>query len=166
MTPGSRAVRFRQEIHCCIPRIDHSASFERSAQIGPQQQFDYLVTTAKGAWLESGVPTSAYGLIDAGAALSSCTAATLAVTPASPQVAGTTVNWTASATGCSAPQVQWWVYNNNTATWQFLRDWSTAATYSWSTTGLAAGWYEFFIYARADSFSGAQASTYQWYLMQ
>jgi hypothetical protein len=63
------------------------------------------------------------------------TVASATVTPdrSAPQSAGTTVNWTAAATGGTAPyQFKWWVFDG--ATWTALTGWSTAATFSWTPT--------------------------------
>jgi hypothetical protein len=49
---------------------------------------------------------------------------------AAPQTVGTTVTFTATATGGSAPyQYKWWLYDG--ARWTVLRDWSTSNTYAW-----------------------------------
>jgi hypothetical protein len=50
-----------------------------------------------------------------------------------PQGVGTTITWTATATGGSAPyQYKWWVYDG--ARWSVLKDWSTSNTYAWRPT--------------------------------
>src|SRR5437762_1422854 len=49
---------------------------------------------------------------------------------ASPQAAGTTITFTANASGGTAPyQYKWWVKNGST--WSMVRDWSTSATFAW-----------------------------------
>jgi hypothetical protein len=52
---------------------------------------------------------------------------------ASPQAAGTTVTFSATATGGEAPhQFKWWVYDGST--WTPLQNWSTSATFTWRPT--------------------------------
>jgi probable HAF family extracellular repeat protein len=55
---------------------------------------------------------------------------TLSADHTAPQVAGTTVTFTASATGGVAPiQFKWLLYDGSTTT--MIRDWSTTATFAW-----------------------------------
>jgi hypothetical protein len=57
----------------------------------------------------------------------------LASNVASPQASGTTVTFTAAATGGRAPyQFKWWVYDGKA--WRLLQDWSTSATFNWRPT--------------------------------
>lgn len=50
---------------------------------------------------------------------------------AAPQPPGTTITFTASATGGTAPQqFKWWVFDG--ATWTVAMDWSTSATFAWT----------------------------------
>jgi subtilisin family serine protease len=68
------------------------------------------------------------------------------VTPsvAAPQPAGTTIAFTATATGGIAPyQYKWWLFDG--ATWSLVRDWSPGNTFQWTpgvpnaNSGLAYG---------------------------
>jgi probable HAF family extracellular repeat protein len=64
------------------------------------------------------------------------TAVTVTADRVAPQAPGTTVTFTAAATGGTAPyQYEWWLYNG--ATWTMLQAWSTSATWAWTpaTTG-------------------------------
>jgi hypothetical protein len=61
----------------------------------------------------------------------------------SPQVAGSSVTFTAAATGGRAPyQFKWWVYDG--AQWSIARDWGTGQTLNWqpsrSGTYIVAAW--------------------------
>jgi len=61
----------------------------------------------------------------------------------SPQVAGTTVTFTAAATGGRAPyQFKWWVYDGTQ--WSIARDWGTGQTLNWQPsragTYIVAAW--------------------------
>lgn len=59
------------------------------------------------------------------------TAVTLSPDRTAPQPAGTTVRWTASATGGVAPvSYKWWVYDG--LQWTVLADWSTSAVVPWT----------------------------------
>ena len=75
----------------------------------------------------------------------SCTGATLM--PASPinQPAGSTIAFTAAATGCSSPQFEYWIGYSN-GTWQMLRTWGPSA-FSWATNPAARGSYKIHVWA-------------------
>jgi hypothetical protein len=48
-----------------------------------------------------------------------------------PQTTGTTITFTAAATGGVAPyQYKWWIYDG--ATWTVTQNWSTSATFAWT----------------------------------
>ncbi len=64
---------------------------------------------------------------------------------ASPQVAGTTVTFSAVASGGLAPyQFKWWVLEGST--WKVGQDWGTSATFNWRPT--TAGDYMVAVWAR------------------
>ena len=71
--------------------------------------------------------------------VSPCTAAKLTTDKASPQVHGTTVLLTGSATCPGTPEYRFWVGQNGI--WKIVQDYSPTSTFSWSTTGLAPGTY-------------------------
>ena len=75
-----------------------------------------------------------------------CRDAQLTGAPASPQLVGTSVMLTASASGCSRPEYRFWAYSAATG-WRLLRDWG-AATLAWDTAGLPAGEYWLVVHAR------------------
>src|SRR5207244_2278536 len=73
--------------------------------------------------------------------LMTCTSAGLAASPASPQLAGTTVTLTASSVGCSGtPQYRYWLQQLS-GTWVVLQDYPASPSYRWNTSGLSAGHY-------------------------
>ena len=78
--------------------------------------------------------------------LTGCTAATLTPAPGS-FTAGTTIAFTAGATGCSSPEYEFWVRPAG-GTWKLVRTYSATATFSWKTTGLPRGTYEVALWAR------------------
>src|SRR5438270_628787 len=88
-----------------------------------------------------------------------CGAAVPATTPdkASPQAAGTTITFTANASGGTAPyQYKWWLKSGST--WSMVKDWSSSATYAW-TPGTANS-YVVEVWGRS---AGNNADTYEAY---
>ncbi|HLG55063.1 MAG TPA: hypothetical protein VI485_07005 [Vicinamibacterales bacterium] len=56
----------------------------------------------------------------------------LAADRSAPQPATTTIRWTASTSGGTAPySYKFWVTANNGATWQIVQDWSQTPTFDW-----------------------------------
>jgi hypothetical protein len=86
------------------------------------------------------------------------TPVTLSASPGSPQTVGTTVLWTASATGCTTPQFRFHVWTASTG-WTVAQDWSASPTFSWNTTGLAAGTYTFEVWARSGTSGTLEAQS-------
>jgi hypothetical protein len=72
--------------------------------------------------------------------LAGCSAAHLATDKASPQPHGTTIVLTGSATCGGTPEYRFWV-RDLSGRWMICQDYSSAATHSWITTGLAPGTY-------------------------
>jgi len=79
-----------------------------------------------------------------------CSAVTLAATPSSPQVAGVTATFSGAAAGCKDPQYEFWMRPPG-GQWSLLRAFSSSSTASWGSAGLAAGNYEFDVWAKAHS---------------
>jgi hypothetical protein len=98
--------------------------------------------------------STAYGL-------TTCSAVSVTVSPASPKAAGTTVTVTANASGCpnANPVYHFGLMAPGAATYTMVQDYSTTATFSWNTTGLAPGTYRFSIWARDASSSGAYGNS-------
>ena len=90
---------------------------------------------------------------------SSCASVSVAPSPASPQVAGTTVTFTASSTGCAQPLYQFWVRPPGTQAWQIVQAYSSSSTFRWNTASLAAGTYLYTAWARDASSGGTQCSS-------
>jgi hypothetical protein len=89
---------------------------------------------------------------------SPCTAVNESVTPASPQLSGTSVTFTATSAGCPNPLYQFWILPPGSGTWQVVRAYSASATYTWNTTGLAPGNYLYTVWAKDTSSSGIQCN--------
>ena len=79
----------------------------------------------------------------------------LSANVASPQPAGTTVTFMATATGGTGPyQYKWWVFDGTD--YRPVQDWTTSATYAWTpTTGNAA--YRIGVWVRS---AGSSADIY------
>jgi N-acetylmuramoyl-L-alanine amidase len=109
------------------------------------------------SWNTTGLPPGTYGLevdvrnhgasvayetvanvyFDLG--MTPCTSAHLATDKASPQVHGTTIVLTGSATCGGTPEYRFWTGQNGG--WTIVKDFSASNTFSWNTTGLAPGTY-------------------------
>jgi hypothetical protein len=80
---------------------------------------------------------------------------------ATPQVSGTTITFTAHASGGLVPyQFKWWLYDG--LTWSVLRDWNTGNTFAWTPT-LASSAYRIAVWVRsagntADMYENANAN--------
>ena len=82
-----------------------------------------------------------------------CTSAGLSPSNPTPP-AGSTVSFTASATGCPIPLYAFWVQYPN-GTWTLQRNLSTDATWNWNTAGLVPGTYTVNVWANHPGHSRA-----------
>ena len=103
----------------------------------------------------AGVPIGTYSLTvsGTGGGLTRTASATLVVnspvpcssaslSPASATIeAGATIHFTASSSGCSNPQYEYWVHYLD-GSWNMLRPFSADPTWDWNTSGLAPGTYQ------------------------
>jgi hypothetical protein len=87
-----------------------------------------------------------------------CTKVTDSAAPASPSLSGTTVTFTASASGCPHPLYQFWILAPGSHTWQIVQAYSTSATFSWKTAGLPGGTYLYTVWARDAASTGTACS--------
>jgi YVTN family beta-propeller protein len=86
------------------------------------------------------------------------TVTSLSADKASPQVAGTAITFTATATGGVAPyQYQWWVHNGTT--WTVGQAWSPSNTFAWTPT--APGSYLLQVWARSSGITADTAEAYK-----
>jgi len=89
------------------------------------------------------------------------TAVTLASSPTAPQATGTPITLTATATGGTNLQYQYWIYNAaGTPAWSQLQAYSAQAAYTWTPT--TAGNYLLAVSA-LDGTTGAIVATTAWY---
>jgi N-acetyl-anhydromuramyl-L-alanine amidase AmpD len=84
-----------------------------------------------------------------------CTSVAVSASPPPARMVGTAVSVTGQASGCPNPRYQFWILNPGSSTWQMARDYSTSATFSWSTGGKPAGTYRFSVWARDATSTGA-----------
>jgi hypothetical protein len=87
-----------------------------------------------------------------------CTSATASAVPASTAARGTTVAFTAIASGCPTPLYQFWVLAPG-GTWTIAQAYSNSATFNWTTTGKAAGTYYVSVWVRDASSSGTSCNS-------
>jgi hypothetical protein len=76
------------------------------------------------------------------------------VAPPSPSAVGTTIKVVASATACANPLYEFWVLPPGGSAYQLLQAYSTTATFTWNTSGLAPGDYRFSVWARDANSTG------------
>jgi IPT/TIG domain-containing protein/cysteine-rich secretory family protein len=89
--------------------------------------------------------------------LTGCSSA--ALSPANPSaVAGSIVTLTATSSGCSNPQYEFWVMYPD-GTWHLAQGFG-GATFTWNTFGLAPGTYTVHVWANQQSASTASWETY------
>ncbi|HKW08051.1 MAG TPA: CAP domain-containing protein, partial [Candidatus Dormibacteraeota bacterium] len=87
--------------------------------------------------------------------LTGCTSASLTPAPGS-FAGGSMLAFTASASGCSNPEFEYWVLPPGSY-WQVLRSYGTG-TFSWNTSGLPVGSYQIAVWARQH---GGGTATYE-----
>ena len=86
-----------------------------------------------------------------------CGSVSALVAPSSPQLAATPVTVTATATGCPAPRIQFWLLAPGSAAWKVLQPYSLTSTWAWNTAGYAPGTYTVAAWARDTSSVGTHA---------
>jgi len=83
-----------------------------------------------------------------------CSAARITASPASPQPSGTTIQLSASSSGCANPNYEFWVDPPGTTSWTQLQSYSSSSTASWNSTGNPGGAYRFMVRARDSGSPG------------
>jgi len=81
---------------------------------------------------------------------------TLTSNLSSPRPSGTTIHWSAVATGQSTPRFQWFLFDGTT--WINLTSWVTTSTYDWTPVAPNAN-YRFGVRVRSDWSTGAAEDT-------
>ena len=95
-----------------------------------------------GVWVRDSTMTSNIGTYNrsmpfvvssSSSSLTPLTVTALSASRISPQPVGTSITFTATATGGRSPyQYKWWLFNGTT--WTLARDWSSSATWAWTPT--------------------------------
>jgi N-acetylmuramoyl-L-alanine amidase len=58
---------------------------------------------------------------------------TISANKVAPQVAGTAITWSASASGGTGPLAyKWWIFDG--ASWNYTTNWTTSSTFAWAPT--------------------------------
>jgi hypothetical protein len=95
---------------------------------------------------QAGDPTSTWeAYASSTVTLTGCSAATLSPTSTT-VAAGSTVHFTASASGCANPQFEYWVQYLD-GTWHVVRGFSATPSFDWNTSGFAPGSYTVSVWA-------------------
>ena len=113
-----------------------------------------------GVWARYAGSTAAYESYWLGTytlSVTPCSAATITTSTASPKAAGTSIAFTAAATRCPGAQYRFWVQAPG-GSFVMKRDYG-AGSWTWDTTGLAAGTYLVGVWAQQPG-SAAQYDTY------
>ncbi len=87
-----------------------------------------------------------------------CTSVSDLASLTSPQAIATTITFTASSSGCSHPLYQFWIRPPG-GSWQVVQPYSTSSSFTWNTSGLAAGTYLYTVWARDASSTGTQCGS-------
>jgi hypothetical protein len=98
-------------------------------------------------------PATVYRLV-----IQPCTSVTESANPSSPQTAGTSITFSASAAGCPHPLYEFWVLAPGSTTWQIVQPFSASSTFTWTTTGLPGGRYTYTVWARDAGSGGGSCS--------
>jgi N-acetylmuramoyl-L-alanine amidase/Fibronectin type III domain len=153
LAPGSSSYQLAQAYS-----TSPSFSWNTTGMVPESYRFSVWVKDANsaGAFGNSSGTWDAYNN-NATYSLSSCSALSVTVSPASPSTAGTTVTVNASASGCPdlKPLYQFSVLAPGSSAYQLVQAYSTSSTFSWNTTGMAAGQYRFSLWAKDANSAGA-----------
>ena len=128
-----------------VPTVNSDSQVTATSPAHAAGVVDVTVTTPSG--------TSATVAADQFTYTNACSSTNLTPDKASPQPAGTTVTFTATATNCPNPEFRFWVQAPGGG-WMIARDYG-AATFAWNTFGLAAGSYNIDVWARQTGSSAA-----------
>lgn len=87
-----------------------------------------------------------------------CTGVTESASPAQAAKAGMTVTVSAAATGCPAPQYEFWIQAPGASVYTLAQKYGPSSTFSWSTTGLSPGTYRINVWVRDASSTGLSSN--------
>ena len=116
-------------------------------------------------WAKDAATSSAYDSFSAfpyALTVTPCTALTSTSAPAGSASVGSLVTITGAATGCPNPLYEFWIHTPGGA-WILAQAYSSDATFSWGTSGLAAGSYHVSVWVRDGSSGGTSGyGPYGW----
>lgn len=94
-----------------------------------------------------------------------CKTVTLSANPASPQLVGTRVTWTATAPSCPNPQFEFWIRYPNGQLHR-VQYWD-GGTWVWNTAAYRIGTYKIYVWMhqKGKSIRTIQASTYRYFTL-
>ena len=104
-----------------------------------------------GVWVKQAGSTAAHDAYYIGSfqlAVANCTSASIAAAPASPQAPGSSITFTGTSTGCSAPAYEFWMLKPTATAWTPVQPYGVGTTFAWDTSGLAPGMYQLGVWAR------------------
>jgi hypothetical protein len=120
-----------------------------------------LGTYQVGLWAKAGASAASYDAffirtyqLDVGM----CTSATISAAPASPQLSGTSITFTATAIGCNSPSFEFWELPAGSSTWIVVRAFAAGNTFVWNTTGLSNGPYRLGVWVLQNGSSNSYDS--------
>ena len=114
-----------------------------------------------GVWAKPSGSTSSYSAYYIGTYqldVGQCTAAAITASPASPQTAGTSITFTATAAGCSNAQFEFWRVSGTNENWKAVQAYGPGTTWTWNTTNLG-GPYRIGVWVRQNG-SAARYDSY------
>ena len=89
-----------------------------------------------------------------------CASVSVSASPPSPSTRGTTVQLTATGSGCADPLFEFWMLAPGSNTWQLMQGYSSNGILTWKTTsGMAPGLYHFSVWARDASSKGTSGDS-------
>jgi len=88
-----------------------------------------------------------------------CSSVGVSTSPPAATPVGTAVAITGAAVSCPSPLYQFWMLPPGSTSWQLAQAYSASATYSWNTTGLATGVYQFSVWARDSHGTGTSGNS-------
>ena len=113
----------------------------------------------------NGVFGNSYGRWDAYNAglsylLTGCSSVSDSAAPQGGAMPGSTVTISAVATGCTNPQYEFWILRPGASLYTLAQAYSSTATLSWATAGLAAGTYRINVWVKDANSGGAAGNSY------
>ena len=87
--------------------------------------------------------------------LTGCASVTVTTSPGPPAPSGSSVGITAHASGCANPLFHFGIMAPGSSTYVVAQDYSSKATYNWSTAGFAPGAYRLSVWVRDSASAGA-----------